>query len=360
MKLYKKIVPYMLLSSAALFSNHSANAQSTKDAVPEFKNSNEMIAHASYEYHTQYTIKQNRIQERAENTRVMYVENMLGAQKRLAPTLKTKGYANAVRNELPGAPVGLHCMYGQYTQLMRALNENGDTITVIPNTAKSACIAFKDQMRKKYAKPEYAGAIKEGRAFESDSAYNAALQEYLTRQGITEHSPSDKRSAATAAFAAKNFSVEHVNPGSIWIVPRFRGAKTQFHAIMFLGAGRIQAGEFVADANGRYMYTAHNLEKIGDLFKSWDMSNVFSADIEKILTVEYSKELKRLESMPRDKMIKYLTADNKIDAKELLTLTRPELIRMVQAKYFGEDITKQLSAPDNNIVNITMMQKNRV
>lgn len=359
MKLYRKIFPYLLLSSAAVFGNNSARAQNATQSHPNFSISSEVIARVSYKYHTQHVSQ--RIQQRAINTRGVYVENMLGAQKRLAPAVKTPGYANAVRRELPGAPVGLHCMYGQYTQLMRALNGNGDTITVIPHSAQSACIEFKNQMRKKYAKPEYAGSIKEGHAFESDAAYDDALHEYLVRHGITSASPSDKRTAAEQEFARNNFSIERVNPGSILIVPRFRGAKTQFHAIMFLGRGRVENGQFIADQGGNYMYAAHNSEKIGDLSK-WDMSNVFCADIEQILAKEYAKELKRLESLPRDKMIKYLIDGTDIRADDLQALPRTELVRMVQAKYFGDDITKLLSAPDAPVAQIAVMQtqQNRV
>jgi len=356
MKLYRKIFPYLLLGSAALFNHNSADAQNTSQAGPVI--SKELIANASYSYRTQYNCRQQRLIARAENTRDMYMDNMLGAQKRLSPKLKTKGYHAAVRQELPGAPVGLHCMYGQYTQLMRALNQNGDTLTVIPTGAKSACTQFKEQMRRKYSKPEYADVIKEGRVFESDSAYNAALDTFLAQRGLTGTSNPEKVAAAKTEFAKRNFSADHVNPGSIWIVPRFRGAKNKFHAIMFLGKGRLENGEFIPDSNGRYMYTAHNSERIGDLFKNWDMSNVFSADIEKILTVEYGKELKRLESLPRDRMVQYLTAGTTIRAEDLTQLSRMDLIRMVQAKYFGDDMKKAISQPQNagQIAMLTMNQ----
>ncbi|MDE5615902.1 MAG: hypothetical protein K2I81_03670 [Alphaproteobacteria bacterium] len=352
MKLYKKVVPYLILGSAAMFSNNSANAQKIEEPdLPkpklEMQVPNELIAKNTSVVNTvqPYTIVQSRLMARAETTCGMYIENMLAAQKRLQPKIGTRGYRTAVRKELPGAPVGLHCMYGQYTQLMRALNENGDTLAVIPDGGKSACVAFKDQMRRKYTKPEYAGAIKEGRAFESDSAYNAELGKYLARRGIGDSTDIAKRDAAIAEFAKHNFSLAHVNPGSIMIVPRFRGSKNKFHAIMFLGEGRIESGEFMPDATGKYMFTAHNRERIGDIVKNWDMSNVFSADIEQILQVEYAKELKRLESMSREQMIEYISTGTEIAMDKLLELPRPELIRLVHAKYFGDDVQKALSAP---------------
>lgn len=352
MKLYKKVVPYLIMGSATMFSNNSANAQDIKTSdLPkpntELQVPNELFAKnmSVVNYARQYAITQSRLTARAENTCDMYIENMLAAQKRLNPTIGTRGYRAAVRKELPGAPVGLHCMYGQYTQLMRALNENGDTLTVIPQGGKSACIAFKDQMRRKYTKPEYTDAIKEGRAFESDSTYSAELARHLARRGITDSTEVAKRDAAIAEFAKRNFSLAHVNPGSIMIVPRFRGSKTKFHAIMFLGEGRVEAGEFVPGPTGKYMFTAHNRERIGDVVQSWDMSNVFCADIEQILQVEYAKELKRLESMSRDQMVDYIADGTQISAEKLLALPRGDLIRLVHAKYFGDDVQKVLAAP---------------
>jgi len=355
MKLYQKVVPYILMGSAAMLGHNSANAQNLNIEEPklqkiEIQLPSQLIAKASETYTLQQQMAKTahfRLIARAEDTRDRYMENMLDAQKRLSTKIGTRGYRAAVRRELPGAPVGLHCMYGQYTQLMRALNENGDTLTVIPQGAKSACAAFKTNMRAKYSKREYDGVIHEGRAFESDSAYNAALEKYLARRGITADSPIEKIRQLTQDFEQHNFSLEQVNPGSIMIVPRFRGSKTKFHAIMFLGAGRIESGEFVPDATGRYMFTAHNRERIGDLIENWDMSNVFSADIEKILQVEYSKELKRLESMPRSKMIEYIVAGTGIPAERFTDTSRSELIRLVHAKYFGDDVQKMLINPVN-------------
>ncbi len=354
MKLYQKVVPYILMGSAAMLGHNSANAQNPTVPAPqlpkiEVQLPKKLIAKAS-EHYTLMSEKANthfRLIARAEDTRDKYIENMLDAQKRLGPKVGTRGYRAAVRRELPGAPVGLHCMYGQYTQLMRALNENGDTLTVIPHGAKSACAAFKADMRAKYSKPEYSGAIHEGRAFESDSAYNAALEKYLVRHGIKDTSPAEERDRFVKEFAKHNFSLAQVNPGTIMIVPRFRGSKTKFHAIMFLGEGRVESGEFVPAATGHYMFTAHNRERIGDLIGTWDMSNVFSADIEKILQVEYTKELKRLESMPRDKMIEYIVTGTEISAERFNGASRGDLIRLVHAKYFGDDIQKALTNPVN-------------
>jgi len=354
MKLYHKVVPYLIMGSAAMLGHNSADAQKVDIPIPqlpktEIRLPKQLIARVSETtmLNQEYANTHFRLMARAEDTRDRYIENMLDAQKRLAPKIGTRGYRAAVRRELPGAPVGLHCMYGQYTQLMRALNENSDTLTVIPQGAKSACAAFKTNMRAKYSKPEYDGAIREGRAYESDSAYNAALKKYLVRHGVNTDSQSVQQQRLIEEFAKHNFSLAQVNPGSIMIVPRFRGSKTKFHAIMFLGEGRVESGEFIPDATGKYMFTAHNNERLGDLIATWDMSNVFSADIEKILQVEYAKELKRLESMPRDKMIEYVISGTEVPAEKLNGMSRGELIRMVHAKYFGDDIQKVLSNPVN-------------
>ena len=352
MNIYKKVFPYVIMGTSILFGKNSANAQSLPSlqfVMPklEIQLENKLVSKSIslFQLGRQYDIRASRLQARATHACDKYIDNMLAAQKRLQPKIGTRGYNAAVRRELPGAPVGMHCMYGQYTQLMRALNENGDTLKVIPTNGKSACSVFKDQMRKKYSRPEYDGAIKEGRVFKSDSAYNAALEKYLAQRGINASSDKAARQAATAEFAKKNFSAAQVSPGSIWIVPRFRGAKTKFHAIMFLGEGRIKAGEFVPGPTGQYMFTAHNRERIGDVFESWDTSNVFSADIEKILQIEYTKELKRLESMSRDKMIEYIKNDTGLSAEKLMELSHDELLRLVHAKYFGDDLKQIVSAP---------------
>ncbi len=67
--------------------------------------------------------------------------------------------------------------------------------------------------------------------------------------------------------------------------------------------------------------------------------------IEKILQIEYTKELKRLESMSRDKMIEYIKNDTGLSAEKLMDLSHDELLRLVHAKYFGDDLKQIVSAP---------------
>lgn len=282
----------------------------------------------------QYKMDEMYLAKKADVLVDKYMANMLAAQGKLHPLLGTSGYRAAVRRELPGAPVGMHCVYGQYTQLNRAVREMGDTLTIIPQAGSRACIMFKDQMRRKYKAPEYADAIHEGRMYESDSLYDAALAKYMTQRGIKADAPDSVRQVVAEKFAKTNFSAQQLSPGTILIVPRYRGSRSKFHAIMFLGRGRIENGKFVADPNGRYIYTGHNRENIGDLFKTWDTSNTFAADTREIARAEYAKEWSRIETMSREELIEYLAQDKSRNRTDLQLLTRPMLLQMARSAYF--------------------------
>ncbi len=344
MNLYKKTIPYVLMGAASIFNFNSANAQSAQTIkLPELpkivsfdKDVVAKIQVGHLEMPTDLRNTKIKLLAKAEDLRVTYMDNVLATQQKIAPHRGKRNYRAVVRQELPGAPVGLHCMYGQYTQLMRALTEKGDTLTIVPRQGGAACTQFKAQMRNKYRGAEYDGCILEGHAFPSDSAYNAALEKYMARQGINANTPADKRAAAEERFARTNFSAEQINPGSIWIVPRFRGSKTKFHAIMFLGRGKNVNGKFVPSADGQYMYAGFNSERIGNVFETYDMSNVFSADIERISAVDYGKELKRLESLPTEKLIEYISKGSNIRPEELRRQPRTVLVRMLHNAYFGE------------------------
>lgn len=370
MKWFHKIVPYMLAGSAIVINHQNADAQMQLDqpydlpklAAVQINQPNQLVAKniAPILLPDFARAPKQQLAARAENTLAMYIDNMLEAQKRLGGLVGKPGYHAEVKRELgPRAPVGKHCLYGQNEQLRRALIANGDTLTIIPTDGNASCITFKSTMRKKYSGPEYAGTIKEGRAFETDSAYNVALDKYLAAHGITAETDDAKRTDAINAFARQNFSLEHVNRGSIMIVPRHPGAKTKFHAIMFLGRGRIENGQFVPDETGRYMYTAHNRERIGDLAETWDLRNVFSADIEQILLTAYTKELKRLESMPREQLIEYLSEGKSVKRDQLRALPRHRLLQLVHDKYFGTQIQTPTSGPLMHAMNSVVMQQGR-
>ncbi|MBQ2005660.1 MAG: hypothetical protein II219_02515 [Alphaproteobacteria bacterium] len=116
----------------------------------------------------------------------------------------------------------------------------------------------------------------------------------------------------------------------------YHGSRSKFHAIMYLGRGDIVDGKFVENKNGRHIYTAHNRERIGDLFKTWDTRNVFAADTKKIVQTQYAQELARIEALPTEELIQFLV-DDKTQIQDTLGLRmtpREELVQMARNKYF--------------------------
>lgn len=375
----KFIVPYVILGTGLMFvSGQTRGQQEIPPTTPQTKNiilPQMPVSRAElnlpklalgnftpeYESHYYMMLDEMNLDKKAENLRDKYMENMLTAQQKLGPLVGKNGYRAAVRRELPGAPVGLHCVYGQYTQLTRALSEMGDTLTIVPRDASRACGQFKYQMRTKYRGPEYDECIREGKMFESDSAYNVALNKYLTRRRIAPNAPDSVRAAAMSDFARKNFSADALDAGTMMIVPRYRGSKNQFHMIMFLGRGRIVNNEFVADSMGKHVYTGHNREKMGYLFDTWDTSNVFAADTKKIARAQYAKEWQTIESKSREELIEFLCETDDANRYHLMHLTREDLLKLARAKYFKqptpelntikERVIAQYSPVHNMIVN---------
>jgi hypothetical protein len=344
---FKSVIPYLLFGSTVLggMSQSAAQNDVIPDSIKNFSYAYLNPEHTLFELYdfrpTQEQIRQQNLDKKAESLKDAYVENMLNAQEKLGPLVGKHGYSSAVRSELPGAPVGQHCVYGQYTQLNRALQEKGDTLTIIPQEAKTACSQFKYQMRKKYNTPEYQGTIREGVMHASQAEYDAALATFLARNGIKENTPDSVRTIKAQKFAERNYCADSLNPGSILIVPRYHGARNAFNAIMYLGRGDVVDGKFIPNPNGRHMYTAHNRERIGDLFKTWDTRNVFAADTKKIAQTQYDQELTRIESMSTDALIEFLGQDKKIgpDTMSLRLVSHEELVQMARNKYFDLPIT---------------------
>ncbi|MBE6460552.1 MAG: hypothetical protein E7007_01425 [Alphaproteobacteria bacterium] len=333
---WKWTVPYLLTGVAVLTSLGMTTVRSghgTSELSHDFP-TNTHIYSASYRQVTEHKINEFRLDNKADCLRDKYVKNMLNAQEKLHPLLGKRNYYAAVRAELPGAPVGQHCVYGQYTHLNRALCEMGDTLTIIPRGGHASCTGFMYHMEKKYNKTEFPGCIHKGVMFETDSAYNVALEKYLKRSGVQANTPDSVRAQYMKKFAARNFSADGLNSGSIVIVPRYRGSQSKFHAILYLGRGRIEKGKFVADATGRHIYVGHNRENIGDLFKNYDMSKVFAADIREIARAEYGNELKRIESMSTEELIVFLSGAD-LSRKVLAAYPRDTLVRMARDLYFG-------------------------
>ena len=358
---YKFIIPYIMSMSNLLLVSASSTSQNippetslscqeiklenspTFTMVPIVPNSFER----AYKAELEYQINQMYLDDKADVLVSKYVDNMLDALKRLNPLLGTRKYYAAVRRELPNAPVGLHCVYGQYTQLSRAQKELGDTVTIIPSAGRQACLNFKYEMRRKYKSPEYAGAIAEGKMHPSDSAYNVALDKYMTRHHVNSNTPDSIRTKIAAKFAKSNFSVEQLTPGAMLVVPRYRGSKTKFHMIMFLGRGRIENGKFIADKNGKYIYTGHNRETIGYLIDQWDTSNVFAADTKKIVRAQYAREWSQIEALSREELIEFVQNNSTMINIDLSLTSREELLHIARTIYFNTPIPKK--APEHRI-----------
>ena len=337
-----KIIPYAMFGSILFAgSGQSSTNQNTTNAIKQDtlytkKYKTELVMPTQSEH---ITAMNNMYLDSKTDTLVdTYVSNMLRAYETLNPLLGKNGYSAAVRKELPGAPVGQHCVWGQYTQLSRALTEMGDTLTIIPKDARTACVQFKSKMREKYQ--DTPNCIHEGRIFESDSAYNVALHRFLLKQQISMDTPDSVRQSAEQKFADKNFSADSLAPGTILIVPRHRGSRNAFHAIMLLGRGRIENKQFIPDSTGRHIYVGHNRENLGDLFKIYDTSNVFAADTRSIVRNEYAKELDSLESMTNDELCDFL-ADNQASPLQYKVFPRAILLQMARNKYFNIDQTIQ-------------------
>lgn len=329
----KWTLPYVL-GTASLFPV-SATAQNT-GATNNFNISDKNIAmgnSAASSMVAEIVMTNRMLEEKADELCDTYVSNMLRSQEKLQPLMGRRGYYSAVRTELPGAPVGRHCVYGQYTHLSRALDEMGDTLEIIPDGARTACVSFKQLMRDKYAGPEYTGCIRNGVMHETDSAYNAALAKYLARNNVNAETSDSVRQRHIEKFAQQNFSADELDSGAILIVPRYRGSRSKFHAIMYLGRGKVVKGKFVPDKTGRHIYVGHNRENIGDLFKSYDSSNVFAADTRKIARIEYGRELERIESMDNSQLVRFLSG-GKVSENVLRSYPRQTLIRMARNKYF--------------------------
>lgn len=333
---WKWTLPYILSGMALMLGPGMTTAQNERDSdcapgeLPAELYARTVLYNASMEY----KVNEMYLDDKADSLRDVYVSNMLRAQEKLHPLMGRNGYRAAVRAELPGAPVGMHCVYGQYTHLTRALTEMGDTLTIIPRGGHTSCVGFKYHMGKKYNTPEFVDCIHNGVMYESDTAYNAALDKYLVRNRVTAETSDSVRSEYAKKFAERNFSADGLDAGSILIVPRYRGSRSKFHAIMYLGRGRVEQGKFVADSTGRHIYVGHNRENIGDLFKTYDTSNVFAADTRKIARAEYAKELQRIESMTTDELVQFI-ADEKHPEKILHFYSRDMLMRLARDKYFG-------------------------
>lgn len=341
---FKTVIPYLLAMSAASFPA-AAQAQrnssrddsrasrsrlevpaAVKDLMTMNTNTAKLVVPKLDMEATMQIVDNKSLDGKADELMDAYISNMLDAQQRLFPLLGKRGYAAAVRRELPGAPVGRHCVFGQYTQLARALQEMGDTLTVIPDDASRACKSFKQLMTKKYSAPEFSGAIHNGTMYETNAEYDAALNRYMTAHNITD---TKARVKAEQDFARENFSADELSPGTMMVV--HNGG----HMIMYLGRGRIVNGHFVADKRGRHIYVGHNHERLGDLIKTWGTRNIFASDTRKIVRVLYSKEWNKIEKLNYAALLRYV-APTPAKRMELAGATREQLLDLARDRYFHQ------------------------
>ncbi len=198
--------------------------------------------------------------------------------------------------------------------------------------------------------------------YESDSAYMAAMNEFISRKHATTDSAVMRYAQQ---FARNNFSVDAIDAGSMLIVPRTPGNQRKFHMIMYVGRGRIENGKFIPDNNGKPVFTAHNRERIGYLFDAWDTRNVFAANIQQIAQIKYKQELIRIESMPRNQLIQYILARNSsVTADQLNQMPTHMLQKIARDKYFKGQIPNAIQnhmpmiAQNNTVTPLDIMTRN--
>ena len=294
---FKSVLPYLLFGSLL--------------ALPR----GEGVFHET-DLNTSVKIEQNakipgqdeKAQKKAKELCSLFIQNVLDGQKRIKQS--KKGHACAVLDELPGASVRWYCMYGQYTQLNRALDEFGDTLCLIPRDAKHSCPKFRSLMMKKYNnKPGYDGALHSGKMYKSDVDYNHALNAYLAHHNVTDTTPENVRKKFIERFQKNNFSIEVLNPGAIIIV-QYDNSPSNTHAIMYLGRGCEYRGKFVSKSNGQFMFAGYNNESVGDIFMTFNTERIFVADVRTILTAEYKQQLQKIESMSCQDLFHYVYGDD--------------------------------------------------
>lgn len=316
----KSILPYLMFGSLAMLPK----------SVGEFHDTDLNVS-KQLRVETTLPSQQDRINQKAQELCDTYIDLVLQGQENIK---NAKGsHRNAVLREFPGAVPRWYCIYGQYTQLNRAVSEMGDTLHLIPFSARHACPTFRSEMKKKYGGVEYAGALHNGKMFKSDVAYNQALQAFLKHNHVTDSTPDSIRNKVIAKFEKNNFSAELLHPGAILIIQK-SATPSNTHAVMFLGRGHVVKGEFVPDANGQFIYAGYNNESIDDIFKVFNTNYIFAADILTIASVEYSKELQKIQNMNNEDLFHFVY-DVPSDMYAAFP-GRQNLSKMATEKYFDK------------------------
>jgi hypothetical protein len=292
---FKKILPYFLFGTLAVLPK--------SDVVFDTKSNT-----ISTEQSTKIPSAADIAQQKAKALCNEYIQRVLDGQKNIKKSKQNMSYASAVRKELPGAPVGLHCLFGQRTQLNRSLRELGDTLSnFTPNTA--GCPTFRDKIIKQYPR----GIWHYGKMYKSDNEYNSAFYAYLRQHNITENSTDAEIEKLRTRLEKNNYSIESLHPGTIIIVQRSPNPNNT-HAIMYLGRGRIVNGKFIESQNGTPMYAGYNNETIAEVnFKSSWFSEypVFAFDVNDAAMDVYEKQVEKILNMTNEEVIQYVYSDNR-------------------------------------------------
>ena len=257
------------------------------------KDKNQKEFHELYSEHalqeTTYDLDKEKIDEKVRIVMENYINNAIGGTQRIITNKNKTGYYSAVRKELPGAPVSQHCLYGQYTQLNRALQQFGDSLQVIPQSSNAhmSTTSFKSAMTKLYNNNEYSNSIHRGRLYNSKKEYNKSLDKFVTQKTYGKQNVSDSlRNVYVSQFEKNNYCASNLNPGTIIIV-------NSGHAVMYLGIGKIKNNKFIPDENGEPVCCAYNREHPAIYLSCWSTSSSFAADIQNIITQKYMAQLEK-------------------------------------------------------------------
>jgi hypothetical protein len=291
---FKKILPYFLFGTLAVLPK--------SDVVFDTKSNT-----ISTEQTTKIPSAADIAQQKAKALCNEYIQRVLDGQKNIKKSKQNMSYASAVRQELPGAPVGLHCLFGQRTQLNRSLRELGDTLSnFTPNTA--GCPTFRDKIIKQYPR----GIWHYGKMYKSDNEYNSAFYAYLRQHNITENSTDAEIEKLRTRFEKNNYSIESLHPGTIIIVQRSPNPNNT-HAIMYLGRGRVVNGKFIESQNGTPMYAGYNNETIAEINFNGLMFGeypVFAFDVNDAVMGIYEKQAQEILDMSNMELIQYVYSDD--------------------------------------------------
>lgn len=287
---YKKIVTYLL---TVPFFVSTFDADRHAEAQPYNATNFKTTYTTSVQIEMPYELKHQIAEQRASELIDIYIDNAVSGVERIIANKKhNKNYNKAVQAELPGAPRNarqgtLHCLYGQYTQLKRALDSCGDTIQIIPKTEDNAhmsSLSFKRHMSKLYNNSEYDGAIHQGHLYPTESEYQKALDRYLVTRLHRQNADNDSlREKYTKEFEKNNYCVTSLNPGTIIIV-------SSGHAVMYKGQ----------DEKGKAICCAYNKEHASVPLTTWNTKKSFAADIQKIATKKYEDEIDKIISATKD------------------------------------------------------------